>query len=123
MKDYEKPNLRGKNMPLPGKILKTLKKLIEQSPADQTEALLMIEDSSLTRFTAASVHQHVAELNQTLILRVVLGKRVAVVTTNLLQPSSLRTTLEKAVSLAQVLPSTPDFLSSPLHSLLHLPHP
>ena len=101
-------------MPLSGKILKTLKKLIERSPADQTEALLMTEDSSLTRFTAASVHQHVAELNQTLILRVVLGKRVAVVTTNLLQPSSLRTTLEKAVSLVQILPPNPDFVSLPL---------
>jgi predicted Zn-dependent protease len=101
-------------MPVPGNILKTLKKLIEQSPADQTEALLMTEDSSLTRFTPASVHQHVAERNQTLILRVVLGKRVAVVTTNLLQPSSLRTTLAKAVSLAQVLPPNPDFVSLPL---------
>ncbi len=103
-------------MPASKDILKTLKKLIEQSPADQTEALLMTEDSSLTRFTPASVHQHVAERNQTLILRVVLGKRVAVVTTNLLQPSSLRTTLEKAVSLAQVLPSNPDFISLPLPS-------
>jgi len=101
-------------MPLSGKILKTLKKLIERSPADQTEALLMTEDSSLTRFTPASVHQHVAERNQTLILRVVLGKRLAVVTTNLLQPSSLRTTLAKAVSLAQVLPPNPDFVSLPL---------
>jgi PmbA protein len=90
-----------------------LKKLVEQSPADQTEALLMTEDSSLTRFTPASVHQHVAERNQTLILRVVMGKQVAAVTTNLLQPSSLRTTLEKAVSLARLLPPNPDFQSLP----------
>jgi len=101
-------------MPTSGNLLKSLKKLVEHSPADQTEALLMTEDSSLTRFTAASVHQHVAERNQTLILRVVLGKRVAVVTTNLLQPSSLRTTLEKAVSLARALPPNPDFVSLPL---------
>jgi len=95
------------------KILTNLKKLVEQSPADQTEALLMTEDSSLTRFTPASVHQHVAERNQTVILRVVLGKKVAVVTTNLLSPSSLRTALDKAVSLARSLPPNPDFRSLP----------
>jgi predicted Zn-dependent protease len=100
-------------MPPSKDILKSLKRLIEQSPADQTEALLMTEDSSLTRFTPATVHQHVAERNQTLLLRVVLGKQVAVVTTNLLQPSCLRTTLEKAVSLAQILPPNPDFVSLP----------
>jgi len=94
-------------------LLKKLQELVGESPADQTEALLMTEDSSLTRFTPAAVHQHVAEQNQTLVLRVVLGKQVAAVTTNLLQPSSLRTALEKAVSLARILPPNPDFLSLP----------
>jgi predicted Zn-dependent protease len=95
------------------KILTRLKRLVEQSPADQTEALLMTEDSSLTRFTPASVHQHMAERNETLILRVVMGRRVAVVTTNLLLPSSLPATLEKAVSLAQCSPPNLDFVSLP----------
>jgi PmbA protein len=95
------------------KILAQLKRLVEQSPADQTEALLMTEDSSLTRFTPESVHQHVAERNQTMILRVVLGKKVAVVTTNLLSPPSLRTALEKGISLARSLPPNPDFRSLP----------
>jgi PmbA protein len=101
-------------MPAPKNILKTLKKLVGQSPADQTEAILLTEDSSLARFTPESVHQHVAERNQTLILRVVMGKQVSAVTTNLLQPSSLRTTLQKAVSLARFLPPNPDFVSLPL---------
>jgi len=100
-------------MPSSKDILKTLKELLEQSPADQTEALLMTEDSSLTRFTPGSVHQHVAEQNQTLVLKAVVGKQAAAVTTNLLQPSSLRTTLGKAVSLAQVLPPNPDSVSLP----------
>jgi PmbA protein len=100
-------------MPASKDILKTLKELIEQSPANQTEALLMTEDSSLTRFTPGSVHQHVAEQNQTLVLRAVVGKQAAAVTTNLLQPSSLRTALGKAVSLAQVLPPNPDSVSLP----------
>jgi predicted Zn-dependent protease len=96
------------------KLMKMLKRLVGQSPADQTEALLVTEDSSLTRFTPASVHQHVAESHQTLILRVVMGKQVAVVTTNLLQPSSLKNMPQKAVSLAKLSPPNPDFISLPL---------
>jgi len=93
--------------------LKILKKLVYQSPADQTEALLLTEDSALARFTPTSVHQHVAEKNQTLILRVALGKRVAVVTTNDLRPSSLKASLERAISLARLLPPNEDFVSLP----------
>jgi len=55
--------------------LHLLKTLVQQSPADQTEAILLTEDSSLTRFAGSAVHQHVAERNQTVILRVVLGRR------------------------------------------------
>ncbi|MDP2968551.1 MAG: hypothetical protein Q8P64_05010, partial [Deltaproteobacteria bacterium] len=67
-----------------------LQKIVQESPADQTEALLLTEDSSLTRFAKSSVHQHVAEKNRTLILRVVKDKRIAVLTTNRLSRSSLR---------------------------------
>ncbi len=100
-------------MPAANHSLKLLKKLMERSPANQTEALLITEDSSLTRFTPLSVHQHVAERNQTLFLRVALGKQVSVLTTNVLQPSSFTATLERAVSLARFLPPNPDFLSFP----------
>ena len=80
--------------------LRLLKRVVRESPADQTEALLLTEDSSLTRFTQSTIHQHVAEKNATMILRVVLGKRIAVVTSNRLDASSMRRTLEKAVALA-----------------------
>jgi PmbA protein len=93
--------------------LKMLKKLIHESPADQTEALLLTEDSSLARFTSTAIHQHVAERNWTLILRVALGKRIAVVTTNILQPSSLKTLMQKAVSLAKNQPPNESFVSLP----------
>jgi len=93
--------------------LQMLKRLIRESPADQTEALLLTEDSSLARFTPAAVHQHVAERNRTLILRVVLGKRIAVVTTNMLQPSALKTSLQKAISLAKMQMPHEAFVSLP----------
>ena len=66
--------------------LRFIEAVVQGSPADQTEGLLLTEDSSLTRFARFSIHQHVAERNGTLILRVVLGKRIAVVTTNILHP-------------------------------------
>jgi predicted Zn-dependent protease len=90
-----------------------LKKLVRESPADQTEAILLTEDSSLTRFAGSAVHQHVAERNRTIVLRVVLGKKIAVVTTNLFQPSSVRQSLQKAISLAKVQQPNDEFISLP----------
>jgi predicted Zn-dependent protease len=90
-----------------------LKKAVQESHADQTEAILLTEDSSLTRFAGSAIHQHVAERNQTLILRVVLGKKIAVVTTNRLQPSSIKRWLRKANSLAKVQHSNEEFISLP----------
>lgn len=51
--------------------VRLLKKVIQESTTDQTEVLLLTEDSSLTRFTQSAVHQHVAEKNGSLIIRVV----------------------------------------------------
>jgi PmbA protein len=93
--------------------IRLLKRVVQESPADQTEVLLLTEDSSLTRFANSAVHQHVAERNQTLIIRVVLGKRIAVVTTNILQPSSVKKSLQNAISLAKVQHPNDEFVSLP----------
>jgi predicted Zn-dependent protease len=93
--------------------LRLLKKVVHESPADQTEAILLTEDSSLTRFADSSVHQHVAERNQMLALRVVSGKRISVVTTNIVQPSSFKKILQKAISLAKVQHPNEEFISLP----------
>jgi PmbA protein len=93
--------------------LRLLKRIVEESSADQTEALLLTEDSALTRFAQSTVHQHVAEKNATVILRVVSGKRIAVVTTNILKPSSLRDSLQKAISLAKIQQPNEEFRSLP----------
>jgi predicted Zn-dependent protease len=90
-----------------------LKRIIQESPADQTEALLLTEDSSLTRFAKSAVHQHVAEKNRTLILRVVKDKRIAVLTTNQLNRSSLRDLLRNAISITEVQHPNEDFVSLP----------
>ena len=93
--------------------LRLLKNVVQESPADQTEAILLTEDSSLTRFADSAIHQHVAERNQTLILRVVLGRKIAVVTTNIFLPSSVKRSLRKAISLARVQQPNDEFISLP----------
>ncbi len=93
--------------------LKRLQRVIRESPADQTEAILMTEDSSLTRFAQSSVHQHVAEKNQTVTLRAVVGKRIAVVSTNILDPKALKETLYRAVSVARRQHPNEEFVSLP----------
>jgi PmbA protein len=93
--------------------LRLFRKVIQESPADQTEVILLTEDSSLTRFAGSAIHQHVAERNQTVILRVVLGRKIAVVTTNIFLPSSLKKSLRKAISLARVQQANNEFVSLP----------
>jgi predicted Zn-dependent protease len=93
--------------------LRLLKAVVQGSSADQTEAVLLTEDSSLTRFARSTIHQHVGEKNGTLILRVVLGKRIAVVTTNILDRPSVKDSLEKAISLAKVQRPNEAFISLP----------
>lgn len=95
--------------------LRLLKGVVEESPADQTEAVLLTEDSSLARFAQSSIHQHVAEKNSTLVLRVVKDKRIAVLNTNRLSRSSLKELLKKAISIAEIQHPNDDFIS--------LPHP
>lgn len=94
--------------------LRLLTRLVQDSFADQTEALLLTEDSSLTRFAGSSIHQHVAEKNSTLILRVVKDRRIAVLTTNRLNPSSLKDLLKKAISIAEVQHPNEEFVSLPM---------
>jgi len=105
--------MRGKRMVGRKACLSLLKKVVQESSADQTEAIFLTEDSSLTRFADSTIHQHVAERNQTLILRVVLGKRIGVVTTNILQPSSVKNIIQKAISLAKVQHPNDKFISLP----------
>ncbi len=93
--------------------LSLLKKIVEYSSADQTEALLLTEDSSLTRFARSMVHQHVAEKNSTVILKVVKNKRIAILTTNRLTPASLKDLVKKAISIAEVQSPNEEFISLP----------
>jgi PmbA protein len=96
---------------------KRVKELIDgilaRSTADQTEVVVLAGDEYLTRFANSTIHQNVAETDTEVRIRVVLGSRVGVATTNNLDDESLARTLENALSIARLQPENPDFKSLP----------
>jgi len=57
------------------------------SQADQTEVVITVQDSQLTRFANSAIHQNVAERNTRVNVRAVVGKRIGVASTNNLSPA------------------------------------
>ncbi len=88
-------------------------RILARSTADQTEVVILANDSYLTRFANSTIHQNVAETGAEVRIRVVLGKRVGVATTNNLDSEGLTQMLENAVAIARLQPENPDFRSLP----------
>jgi predicted Zn-dependent protease len=87
--------------------------ILARSTADQTEVVVLAGDNALTRFANSTIHQNVAETDAEVRIRVVLGTRVGVATTNNLEDEALAQTLEKALAMARLQPENPDFRSLP----------
>jgi PmbA protein len=90
-----------------------LEKILSFSKATQTEVLFLGTDRSLTRFANNYIHQHVAETNQSVNVRAVLGTRIGVASTNKLDEESLREVVNRAIAIASVQPENPEFKSLP----------
>ena len=86
--------------------------------ATSAEALLMTEDSGLTRYAHNVIHQNVAERNAELRVRAVIGKRVAVSSGNQLDARAVREVAERAVSIARHSAEDPSFAGLPQPSSL-----
>jgi len=69
--------------------------------AGEAEALVSVEAAQLTRFANSEIHQNVAETNGSLNLRLAVGKRVGVASSNRLDDDGLRRLAETAVSIAR----------------------
>lgn len=87
--------------------------LLSYSTADQTEVVVTLEESGLTRFANSAIHQNVHESNAEVRVRAVLGKRIGVATSNIVEPTSLRQLVDTAISVAARRPANPDFVSLP----------
>lgn len=90
-----------------------LKQVLSYSAADQTEVLLLGEDSGLTRFANSYIHQNVSESDRDVRVRVVLGKKIGVASTNDLSAEGLRKVVESATTIARLQQDNPDFHSLP----------
>ncbi len=93
----------------PNESLALVERVLRISRADETEAILITTSSGLTRFADSAIHQNVYEENSTLLLRVVVGNRVAGVRTNRLTPSEVDEAVHKAISIAHATPPDPAF--------------
>jgi predicted Zn-dependent protease len=75
----------------------------------EAEALVMTEDSALTRFANSQIHQNVAETNATINLRVVIGKRVGVASSGRTDAEGIARLAENAVAIARVVEELDDW--------------
>jgi PmbA protein len=75
----------------------------------EAEALVMTEDSALTRFANSEIHQNVAETNISINLRVVIGKRVGVASSGRTDADGLRRLAENAAAIACVVEELDDW--------------
>jgi len=75
--------------------------LATDAGAGEAEALVSVEAAQLTRFANSEIHQNVAETNGSLNLRLAVGKRVGVASSNRLDDDGLRRLAETAVSIAR----------------------
>lgn len=95
------------------RIKKITNAILARSSADQTEVVILAGADALTRFANSTIHQNVAVTDTEVRIRVVLGSRVGVATTNNLDEEALAQTLENAMAIARLLPENPDFKSLP----------
>jgi PmbA protein len=75
--------------------------LAEAAGADEAEAVVSADEARLTRFANSEIHQNVAETNSSLNLRVAIGRRVGVASSNRLDDEGLRRLAETAVAIAR----------------------
>ncbi len=95
------------------KIKALTQRILARSKADQTEVLIMAEDSCLTRFANSQIHQNVAQSDAQVRVRVVVGKKIGVAATNDLSDASLDGVVESAMTIARFQQDNPDFVSLP----------
>lgn len=96
-----------------GKIRELTQQILGMSKADQAEVIITTKDAALTRFANSAIHQNVSETNVQVRVRVVYGKKIGVASSNLLDPESLKQTVDTARTIAQLQPDNFEFKSLP----------
>lgn len=87
--------------------------VLQHARADQAEVLFLAREEALTRFANSYIHQNVARQDAHVSVRVVLGKRIGVASTNDLSEDQLRKTTDEALAIARLQVEDPEFRSLP----------
>jgi len=83
--------------------------VLKAADGDEAEAVVVARNAALTRFANGAIHQNVVSREADLRIRVVRGKRVAMVTTDRLDADGIRRATEDASDLARSAPENPTF--------------
>jgi len=95
------------------KVEERIKYALSLSNAGQTEVVLLGETEQLTRFANSHIHQNVAREDLDLRVRVVLGSKIGIASTNDLSDAGLQRVVESATAAAKPQQDNPDFVSLP----------
>jgi PmbA protein len=82
--------------------------VLEASQTEHTEVIVTNRDAALTRFANSEIHQNVAEHDIDVRIRVVNDHRVGVASTNQVDATTLRETLDHAIESARTQSPRPD---------------
>lgn len=95
------------------RLMELVEKALKLSDCDQTQVYVNAFDSALTRYSSNFIHQNVSEINTTVSVKAVMGKRIGVANTNDPSEDSLKAVITKAKEIALSREEDPDFSSLP----------
>lgn len=93
--------------------LNLLRDLLTLVPADEAEAILLVEDQALTRFANSVIHQNVVQCNARLAVRAVVNGGVGLAITNRLDDEGRRWVAGQAAAIARLQPPDAEFPGLP----------
>ena len=91
--------------------IETLKKLISMVEVEQAEAVMLGGTTALTRFANSTIHQNVFEKDNVVYLKVAKGKKIGVVSSNIMDDEALKQLTKRAIEIADSQVPNPNFES------------
>ena len=87
-----------------------LDEIMNYSKANEKEAIIIISDSSLTRFANNVIHQNVSRKDINVLIRVIIGKRIGIVNVNSFESEDIKKSVDKAIKIAESVLPKEDFV-------------
>src|SRR5438045_723134 len=94
-------------------LLNTLEAALQGSPADQTEIVLLLDRTAVTRYANSEIHQNVLQSDTRAAVRVAVNGATVRVFTNAADMAGLRAAVAEATALARRSARNPRFKSLP----------